>query len=88
MATAIEVVTTATMVMTAAATNKEIHYHQPSFPATASRCQVTQMLLSTFVVVAMARVVAVAVPVVMALAWRWQYRWCWQWRWQGKGECW
>ncbi len=72
MVTAIEAVTTATMVMTAVARNEEIRRHQPSSSTAASRCQVTQTLPLTFVAVAMVRAVAVAMPVVMAVAWRWR----------------
>jgi hypothetical protein len=54
--------------------DKEICCHQLSSPITASRCPVTQMLASNFVVVAMARSVAVVVVVVVVVAvvWRWR----------------
>jgi hypothetical protein len=46
--------------------DKEIRRHQPSSPATASRCQVTQMLPSKFLAVVVTRGVAV----VAAVVWR------------------
>ncbi len=67
MASAITAVTTATMMMTVVATNKEICHLQPSSPASANHCPVTQTSLLTFVAVAMTRAVAVVVPMVMAM---------------------
>jgi hypothetical protein len=60
--------------------DKEICRIQPSSPAAASCCQVTQILPSTFLAATMARAVAVAVAVLVAVVvvvvWQW-----WWWRW-------
>ncbi len=55
--------------------DKEIRHHQPSSPAAASSCQVTQTSPLTFVAVA------------VALVWRWSWRWHWRWRWRWRWHC-
>ncbi len=48
--------------------DKEIHHHQPSFPAATSLCPVTKMFPSTFLVVVVARAMAGLIAVEVAVA--------------------